>query len=190
MKRVRRGQRRAATQERVEHNVIRVGERVDEELDQSSGKRRGVRSLTALRLNFDYVTGVRRRRSGHPCCSRCAGDLPASCILPLSAAAPRGPVPNRPLPEVDFGLWANSESSPRTRGHYLGRNLICCWRQKWNTGSSVLESITQPPGTPCPSCANRTHPQTASPLLRCAITRSFTYRSRSPSSACSLMLRK
>ena len=91
-----RGDRARASGEGIEYNIAWIGERLDEELDQRSRERCRVRALAALGLHFDHIARPRD-----------AGEAPivirGAWIFP--AAEPRAPVPSRPLPEVDFGLF-------------------------------------------------------------------------------------
>src|ERR1017187_7878900 len=76
---------------------------------------------------------------------------PSSSAAPaLPAAEPRAPVPSRPLPDVDLGLFGEyPKQSSETWPTAVGRNLICGWRQKWETPShAFLKRFGHPPGTP------------------------------------------
>src|SRR5580704_1681244 len=102
-------------------------------------------------------------------------NVPSAPSLP--AAEPRDPAPSSPLPEVDFGLLAEySKQSSEVWLTSFGRNLICCCRQKWKTGSQAfLNRLFQPPGTPLSVLRQHSSSTKRQPHCRlCAMTRSFT----------------
>src|SRR5579885_2156022 len=100
-----RGNGRTASQERIEDQVAGIREGFHEELGERARERGGMRSLAALCFHLDYVA---RAGNSAVASSRLFALRRVVCheswFFPRSAAAPRGPVPSRPLPDVDVGL--------------------------------------------------------------------------------------
>ena len=146
--------RRSAPHERVVHHVARIAVRLQEELHQRAGKRRGVRALRRLRLHLDHVAGA--RDAGMPALRIGGGTqvvvTPAPGIL-IRAAVGRGaarpgaqqPAPGGRLRIVGRVVEAVLRLVPdRLRPEF--DLLLAAEMEHWF--KAFLNRFPQPPGTP------------------------------------------
>ena len=183
---VRRGHRRSAPEERIEDHV--AGDR-----RTPSRRTRPARAGTEPSAIPGCSRSSPRSRCSGARCPRCRPPIVRGAGLCLPHCSARARCPAARSRSSISGCRASSRSSRPTRDSPPpARNLICCWRQKWNIGShAFLKRFCQPPGTPLSVFRQQNSSTNRQPhCRRCASTRSITYRFRSPSSACALMFRK